>query len=559
LGVKGDISRLREIGGILVRHGFGHQAGRVKVFQRLGFGGQATEQDDPMDVARRFARMLPELGPTFVKLGQILSTRPDVLPPAFVVELSKLQDKVPPLAYPEIRHAIEEGLGGSVDEHFAEIEETPIASASVAQVHGALLHDGTAVVVKVQRPGISAQMATDSELIRKLAQVFEVMFEEVGTYGPVAVVEEWQKGLSLELDFENEAHTIRGFLRTHAQRTNVRIPHIYPEHCSRTVLTMERFKGRRLADVSGDEERRDAAQRLIRSAFEQVFEDGLFHADPHPGNFLVMDDGSIAILDFGLAGRLTKDSQDSLIALSMAIALSDADTVVRLVYRLGRPVDRIRLADFRSDMRQLLDNYLDRRLDEVQTNVLARDIFDLMAQYGLRIPREFALLAKAVVTFEGVIRNVYPDLDIRATVVPYAERLFSERFDPRQLTGGGVRTFLQLSGFIQDLPLQITQALMDFETGKTTVRMEASSVDALTRSFRSVGVAFLAGTAALSSVLAGLFSVDRWDATLFGLPAGLVLGFGVAGAALLSGSSYLLSGGRLPRLKLSRRRRPSMR
>ncbi|MFH1809520.1 MAG: AarF/UbiB family protein [Pseudomonadota bacterium] len=554
MGVTRDLARLNTIAMALARHGFGHHLARLRQFRGLS---RNTELDPALveaDAAVRFAKMLEELGPTFVKLGQILSTRPDLLPPSFIAELCHLQDKVPPLAFDEIRNAIADGLPGSVEAHFSFISEQPLASASIAQVHAAKLLDGTPVVVKVQRPGIGAQMATDSDLIRKMARVFEMLFEEVGSYGPVAVVEEWQKGLALELDFDNEARAVHAFYEVNKGREGVRIPMLYAEHSSRTVLTLERLAGRRLADIVLPAERCTVATALIDCAFRQVFEDGLFHADPHPGNFLILDSGAIGILDFGLVGHITKDSQDSLIALALAIALGDADTVARLVYRIGNPEERIPLGAFRSEMRLLLDRYVGLRLEQVRTRVLARELLDLMARYKLRVPREFALLAKATVTLEGVTRELNPDLDVKSTLLPYTEQLLMERFDPRQMQGGGLKLMLQLAGFLQDLPLQLSQALLDMETGKTTIRVEGRGMESLASSVRSLGIAVLAAAVAAASIIGGVIAAPHVPGYILGWPTSVVGGITVATLVALPATLFVLAHGRLPRLRLRRGR-----
>lgn len=561
MGVTRDLARLRSIGSALIRHGFGHHLSKVSAFRQLGLHPSDADSEQAkalngQDAARRFTAMLEELGPTFVKLGQILSTRPDLLPAHFIAALAQLQDKVPPLPSDAIRQAIAEALPGPLDAHFSYLSDAPLASASIAQVHSAKLVDGTPVVVKVQRPGIGEQLEIDSELLRKTATVFELLFEEAGTYGPVAIVEEWQKGLALELDFENEARAIEAFYLANAARELVRIPKLYPEHSGKTVLCMERLAGRRLDAISDPEERRRVANNLVRSAFEQVFEDGLFHADPHPGNFLILDDGAIGILDFGLVGRISKNSQDQLIMLALAVAMGDADSMARLVYRIGASDERVLLSALRSELRGLLDRYQELNLQQVRSAALARELMDVMARFRLRLPREYALLAKAAVTLEGVTRELSAQLNIRSTLLPYTQELLIERFDPRQLQGGGFRLLLQGLGLIQDLPLQLTQTLSDIETGRTTVRVAGQGLTQVAGAVRSLAIAVLSAAFALVSLAGGVISAPYVETQVWGWPISVLLGGLGAVAAFALGTVFLINGGRLPRLRIPRRNSP---
>lgn len=557
MGVTRDLARLQTIGMALIRHGFGHHLSRVSAFRRLGLrdesSSSATGREHQIDAGQRFTRLLEELGPTFVKLGQILSTRPDLLPPHFISALAQLQDSVPPLSTDIIRAAISDGLQAPIEKHFSFLSAEPLASASIAQVHTAKLLDGTAVVVKVQRPGIGAQMEVDSGLIRKTATVFELLFEEAGMYGPVAIVEEWRKGLALELDFENEARAIQAFYRANANRENVHIPKLYAEHSSSTVLCMERLAGRHLHQIKTQEERQKVSQRLVHSAFEQVFEDGLFHADPHPGNFLILDDGSIGLLDFGLVGRISKNNQDQLIMLALAVAMGDADTMARLVYRIGANDERVQLSDLRNALLRMLESYQELDLQEVQSTTLARELLDVMSQFHLRVPREFALLAKAMVTMEGVIRDLGVQINIRSTLLPYTQELLLERFDPRQLQGGGFRLLLQGLGLVQDLPLQLTQTLADIETGRTSVRVQGRGLERVADSVRSLAAAVLSTGSALLLLAGGVVSAPYLDLQILGWPVSLLVGGLGAFSALTFGSIFLLSGGRMPRLRLRKK------
>ncbi|HET6982454.1 MAG TPA: AarF/UbiB family protein, partial [Myxococcaceae bacterium] len=335
-----DLNRLRQIATIAARHGFADLLDRAGVFRLIGRREPVEPAPDTRaaSTARRFRRMLEDLGPTFVKLGQVLSTRADLLPSEFILELRLLQDSVAPIPLDAVRAQIEAGLGRSPEDAFASIEREPLAAASIAQVHRATTRGGEPVVVKVQRPGIQTQIGSDLQVLRSLARLLEAVVEETGIYSPVGIVEEFDRAIREELDFVHEAENVRAFQETHRERKGVRIPRVHDELSSGTVLTLEYFGGVRLLEAELSAERRaELARVVLDTAFRQLFEDGLFHADPHPGNFLLLPDGDIGLVDFGLVGRLTKQMREQLVILIVAVALKDSDSVARLLYRIGAP------------------------------------------------------------------------------------------------------------------------------------------------------------------------------------------------------------------------------
>ncbi|MEW5852327.1 MAG: AarF/UbiB family protein [Myxococcota bacterium] len=550
LGAVTDLGRLQEIARVVIRHGFGH----LMTTSALRRAAASDDGPDPSQAGRtaaeRFASMLEDLGPTFVKLGQILSTRTDLLPPDFIEALSRLQDHVPPLGFDVVKQVVEGSLGKRIVDVFKELDPTCLASASIAQVHGATLLTGEEVVVKVQRPNIAARMQADISLMGTLAGVFDAVFEEAGVYRSKLVVKEFETALKTELDFTQELRNIQAFQQVHGPKKRIRIPTVYPELSSRTVLVMERMRGTRLSELPPDVDRATVAERFIAAAFDQVFVDGLFHGDPHPGNVLIMANGDIALLDFGLVGRLSRDAQDRLVALLLAVALRDPDSVARLLYRLGDSDERVTLSSFRSAVAELLDRYMGLALSEIKTQALMRDLMDLVVKHRIRIPREYAVLGKAAITFEGVIRDLHPQLDVAALAMPYATQLLRERYDVRKLEGGAPRLFLQLLGFVQDLPLQLSQILLDLEAGKLTVRVEGPGISELTRAVRMLGLLVVAGGIAAALVTSGVEGLSSLDLRVLGIP--LVPALSLLGAFILFSAVvlYVLLDGKIPKASL---------
>jgi len=557
-----DLKRLREISAVVVRHGFGELWDRAKIWDVLGRreDTQRLSRDEiRATTARRFRETLAELGPTFIKLGQILSSRPDILPADFIAELSHLQDRAAPMPVQTVFELIEKGLGRSAPQLFASIDPEPMASASIAQVHRARLASGEDVVVKVQRPGIEEQIRSDTDLLFYLARFLEGVIEETGIYTPTGIVTEFRNAMLLELDFENEARNIEEFARNHADRPYVVIPNLYGDLSSRTVITLQELKGVKLKTAldSGDSpgiDRKQLARHVLEASFQQLFKDGLFHGDPHPGNIMVMEGNRIGLLDFGLVGRLTKQMQESIIVLVLAISLRDPDTVARLLYKVGIPDQRINLHHFRQAIHDILDRYLGRKLSEVDPGVLMSELVDLAMKYKIKIPKEYAVLSKASATTEGIVRQLDPELDVTQAALPYAKQLLYDRYSPASMSGGFLRVLLQLQGFLQDTPQQLAQILMDLEGGKFNVNVRSDELSRLNTNVKALGILLFTGMLA-SGLIVGAFSLvgrasEGVGQTVWPLAAliGLSLAAMLFGAAL----SWTLLSGRVKKISLRR-------
>ncbi|HZR08343.1 MAG TPA: AarF/ABC1/UbiB kinase family protein [Myxococcales bacterium] len=557
-----DLKRLREISAVVVRHGFGELWDRAKIWDVLGRredGQRLSREEMRATSARRFRETLAELGPTFIKLGQILSSRPDILPLDFIAELSLLQDRAAPMPVQTVFQLIEKGLGRPAQELFAAIDPEPMASASIAQVHRARLHSGEEVVVKVQRPGIEEQIRSDTDLLAYLARFLEGVIEETGIYTPTGIVSEFRAAMLLELDFENEARNIEEFAKTHANRPYVVIPRLYRDLSSRTVITMEELKGVKLKTVLESPsfpgvDRKQLARNVLEASFQQLFTDGLFHGDPHPGNVMVMEGNRIGLLDFGLVGRMSKAMQESIIVLVLAVSLRDPDTVARLLYKVGVPDQRINLHSFRQEIHDILERYMGLKLSEVDSGVLMTELVDLAMKYKIKIPKEYAVLSKASATTEGIVRQLDPELDVTQAALPYARQLLYERYSPGSMSGGFLRLLLQLQGFLQDTPQQLSQILMDLEGGKFTVQVRSDELSRLNTNVKALGILLFSGMLA-AGLIVGAFSLvgrasEGAGTTVWPIAAlvGLALSAMLFGAAL----TWTLLGGRLKKISVRR-------
>nr|WP_217911288.1 AarF/UbiB family protein [Myxococcus sp. AM011] len=498
--------------------------------------------------------LLNDLGPTFVKLGQVLSTRADLLPAEFVEELALLQDNVDPIPLEQVLSQIRESLGKEASELFKQIDEVPLAAASIAQVHRAVTLEGEEVVVKVQRPGIAASIDSDLGVLRSLARLLEAVVEETGIYTPTGIVDEFDRAIHEELDFINEATNVRAFLENHRERTYLKIPRVYAALSSRTVLTLEFIRGVKIApETLAEEDRKAIAQNILEASFRQLFDDGLFHGDPHPGNLLLMEGNRLALLDFGVVGRLTRPMQETLVMLCLAVALKDSDSVARILYRVGVPDARANLVGFRNDIESILGAHLPTTLGQVDARTLLRDLLDLAVKYRIRIPKEYALLSRASISTEGMLRSLYPEMNIIEVALPYAKELLAGRYDPTQLQGGLMRTLLRLQSMAQDLPTQLSQILLDMESGKFTVTVRADQFEKLNENLRSAAVIAFMGLCACGFIVGAFISFAPKPWMYGNIPVlgavGIALAAGLFGAAI---TWYLFGGRGLGKVRLSR-------
>ena len=560
-----DLNRLRQIVSIAARHGFGAYLDQSRLGELLGTrgveevrevaaGAEPAGPEPDRRTAQRFRQLLLDLGPTFIKLGQLLSSRPDILPSHWIEELSELQDAVPPFSIAEVRAEIERGLQRPVERCFAELEEVPLASASIAQVHRARTHAGERVVVKVQRPRIRQRIESDVAILYQLARLVEAVVEETGVYTPTGIVEEFDRAIHEELDFSNEGRNARAMREKSKDRLFLVIPRVLDELSSESVLTLEYVEGVKVSDITSAQgyDLEQVAKNIIEASFRQMFEDGLFHGDPHPGNVLVLPGNRVALLDFGLVGRLTRPMQEALVTLIMATAMRDADTVARVLNRIGVPEDHTPIKAFRGDIAAILDRYLGLKLEEIRTSTLLRDLFDLAVKHRIRIPKEYAVLSKASIAVEGIIRRLYPKLDILEIGMPYARELLLSRFNPSDASGTLMKSLLKLQGLAEDVPAQLQQILVDIESGKFRVNVRSAELDRIAENVRSLGLTLFLGLVASGLTVGGFFVFARDFAGWRGLPFLAGAALALAGALFGLGLALYLLGG--PRRKLKLRR-----
>jgi ubiquinone biosynthesis protein len=472
-GVR-HLRRFQQIAQILARHGFGELLdllGAAPVFPLA----RALRRRPSLGPPQRLRMALEELGPTFVKLGQVLSTRPDLLPPAYIAELARLQDTVPPEPWEPVRAQLEAELGAPVEEVFATLDPEPIAAASLAQVHAATLPDGAEVVVKVQRPDIEATINVDLDILADVARLLQTRTPLGELYDLPGIVEEFAATLRAELDFYREGHNADRFRANFADEPYLYIPKVYWEYTTRRVLVMERIRGIKIDDIAALDaagyDRYRIGLHAARMVIKEVLEDGFFHADPHPGNFFVMPGEVIGAMDFGMVGYLSRRTRTDLVRLYIAAVQLDEEAVVDQLVRMGvvgGAVDRMGL---QHDIGRLLRKYAGLPLKAIRARDMVEEAMPIAFRHHLRLPSELWLLGKTLAMMEGVGLKLVPDFDMFAVSRPYVQRFMREMASPRAWMPSLIRGVGDWAQLLDMLPRTGMQLLTRAERGELEVSL----------------------------------------------------------------------------------------
>jgi ubiquinone biosynthesis protein len=549
------ISRLSEIAQVAVRHGFGYFFERHRLTDLLPW--TSRDEVDPATSAagsergRHLREMLDELGPTFVKFGQLLSTRPDVVPPDIVFELRSLQDDVRPFPFAQIRQVIEADLGLTLEQAFVRFDEQPIAAASIGQVHRAMLPNGDEVAVKVQRPNAPRQIESDLALLYQAARMIKERVRALDFIDAQALVDEFARSIRQELDYKLEARHAESFRRNFSDSERVVVPKVYWDYSTVRMLTLEFLDGVQLVDLDHDatslEERRGLAYLVTQTWMEMIFEHGFFHGDPHPANVLVLSGNRIGLVDFGLAGKLTEEDMARLTRLFIDAATENVDALPRRLAELGVRYPKEREEEFSIALRDLYYRYYGASVREIDPIQVIREAFNLIYSMNLQLPTRFVLLDKAIATLGAVGVDLYPDFNVFEVAQPYARALMLERFTPARLASRAQKEGRELLGIAHDLPYQIHDVLQEMRDGQIEVGFVHKGLDEfmhkLDVAINRVVVALVVAGGLLGSSLIGIFATT--GPQIVGVHFLSVIGFvvsGMLGAWLLIG---VLRSGRL--------------
>jgi ubiquinone biosynthesis protein len=508
-----QLGRMSEIAQVAAKHGFGYlfeTRGPAVVRSRLGREVDVEGAGSPRGV--RVREMLDELGPTFVKFGQLLSTRPDIVPPDIVFELKALQDAVTPFPFAQARAVVEEQLGLTLEQLFLEFEETPIAAASIGQVHRATLPNGRRVVVKVQRPNAPRQIEADLELMYQLARLARERVRALEFIDTVAVVDEFARSIRQELDYRIEARNAEQFHKNFAGYSHVRVPRVYWSYSRSTVLTLELLEGVQLRDLDVSKytmsERRQVAYRIAETWMAMIFRHGFFHADPHPANILVLEpNDQIGLVDFGTAGQLAPDDSSKLTGLFIEVVNQNVEAIPRRLASLGVRYPKDREDEFVSELRAIFDKYYGASLSEIDPIQVIREAFALIYRMQLTLPTRFILLDRAIATLGSVGIELYPDFNVFEVAKPYARELMIERFTPQRVAARMQQEARSYASMMLELPYQVHDVLQEVRDGQIEVGFRHQGLENLISRmdivFNRVGIAMVAvGGAVTSGILA---------------------------------------------------------
>jgi len=542
-----DLSRLHDIASVLIRYGFGDMVRRIGMAGALERAGRALHWQAPEELAwleppARVRRALEELGPTFVKLGQILATRVDLFPPEWINEFSKLQDAAPAIAFAELLPQLTEDLGEPPETVFPRVEPGALAAASLAQVHRAWLADGTAVILKVRRPGIRPIVEADLRLLSRLAEIVEAEAPELRRYRPQEVVRQFTLSLRRELDFSAEGRSANRIAANFAAHPEIVVPRIHwPWTGERLNVQdyVEGIPGRDLAAVeAAGLDRHLLARRGAQAVLKMMLEDGLFHADPHPGNVFYLPDNRIAFIDFGMVGRISGERRYQVAVLLHGLVSHDAEKVseVLLDWSGGAEADSETL---QPELDAFVDQYHGVPLKNLDLGAMLSDLIAILREHGLALPPDLALLIKAFITLEGLGRQLDPDFDMAGEAAPFLEEVLLAHAAPGALVQRGWRSLTSALALVAGLPQDLRRLLRAARRGKLQVQVEVLPLkqfgDRLDRAASRLAISIV--TAALIVGSAIVMTVEHAPG-LPGLPSFGLLGFI---AAVAGGIWVLLS------------------
>lgn len=519
-----NLGRSREIAAVLLNHGFGDIVARLGLRNfwqrwRRRFTRQPAPSQPELTTVARIRLSLEALGPTFIKFGQVMSTRPDIIPREMIEELKKLQEHVPPFPSEEAITLVEHELGRPLETLFATFDREPLAAGSLAQVHRAWHHDGTPLAVKIRRPNAVRDVERDLSLMRELAILAERHLPESRVFDPTGLVNHFARTVRRELNFAREGRTMQEFARLFRDDPTLYVPRVYADLTTEAVLTMEYVEGIRIDMLRPDPgmlfTAADIAARGARIFMKQAFEFGVFHGDPHPGNIRIRPDGSICLLDYGMIGMLDNALREQLVDLFVAVAKQDVDAAVELVLKIGEPYREIDLPLLHIDMRDFVANYYGIELERLNVGHMLSDFVSILSEHGIRCPGSISLLIRALVTLEGIGRRLDPAFNLAKHLQPFVEALVKERYQPARLADRFLQKSKHLAGLIEQAPDYAVRSLKKLSEDQFKLRMELEGLNYFTVELERASNRLVVGMVLAALILASALLIRSGANTLW--------------------------------------------
>lgn len=546
-----NLNRGREVLAVMLNYGFGDILERLGLMKYIKLGqryllNKKQEEFAELTTARRIRLALQELGPTFVKFGQVLSTRPDLIPLELIEELSLLQESVPPFPTADVLQLIEKEFRKPVAEVFPHFEEQPLAAGSLGQVHRATDDQGRALAVKIRRPHVVQDVERDISLMLEIAQLLEKHLPESRIFDPVGLVNHFTRTIRREMSFRREARTMQEFARRFEDDPRLYVPFVDQDRSTDAILTMGFVEGFKVDDYASFSEhqidRRMVALTGAKIFLKQAFEFGIFHGDPHPGNIRIRPDGTLVLLDYGMIGFVEEEIREQLVDLLLSISRHNVDQAVETVLKLGHPSQPVERPLLQADVRDFIDAHYGVDLGKLDVGQVFNDFIGILSNHGLRCPGDLMMLIRAMVTLEGVGRKLDAQFNLAEVLSPAIEKLVKQRYDPKRIAERTLTDVKQLLKAAHDLPLHLGRTLQKASQDDLKVQLEHRGLDKLISEFDRSSNRIVVGLVVSSLVVATalVIRVTSSEAVWFAAP--LFLASGLLGLWLVWG---ILRSGRL--------------
>ncbi len=528
-----DLNRFREILKVIFEEGFSALISNLNLHRHVPVKARLKKGKERLLPEVRLRKSLERLGPTFIKFGQIMSVRPDLVPKNYIHELEKLQDGVPSFSFNEAKKIIETSTGKKLNEIFSFFEKKPIASASIAQVHKAILLNGEKVAVKVRRPDIEKIVKRDVEIMRFIAKLLEKHVKALKRYRPSEIVNEFASWSERELNLDIESENIRRFYENFRKSKTTKIPRIYQEYCNNDMIVMEFLNGIELHKLEGRKVKganiRKAMENGFYSILEQVFIHGFFHADPHPSNVFVMADNKVGWIDFGIVGCFDDQLKDMAGDLFIGIIEGDSGKIIDVLMDLRSHDDEIDTMKFRSRLNDVLYPFRASQIKSIRVSKILEDVLDISLDFGIRIPKEFVLFGKSIVTIEGVALTYYPDFRFHEMAQPFIEEIFLHKYEPRNILKDGVKSFFGMKKNIEKIPYQTARVLDKLEKGRIKIEMKDTDIQHLSVGINKSSNRLTYGMIIAALLISGSLTINIGEKIMYGLPIVSLISFIIAG------------------------------